>query len=68
MSLTESERATAMDRVQQIDILFENASGWGGWMVMCANEREALVNKLRADGTMIGHKYLARASNATPVD
>lgn len=58
--MTEEQRDESMDRVAQIDRMFEGADGWGSWMVMCANEREALVNQLRADGVAVEHKYLAR--------
>lgn len=42
-------------RVAEIDKMFEAATGWGSWMVMCANEREAL-----ADCFGFEHKYQAR--------
>ena len=42
-------------RVAKIDLMFESATGWGSWMVECANEREHLANQLG-----IEHKYLAR--------
>lgn len=50
----------AMQRVEEIDREFESATGWGSWMVMLANERERLVDDLRANGYAIEHKWLAR--------
>lgn len=57
-----------LKRIAEIDSMFEQAVGWGSWMVMAANEREALVNKLRAAGHDIEHKYLVRAADGSPVD
>lgn len=45
----------ARQRVAEIDAMFEEAKGWGSWMVMCANERETL-----ADQYGFEHKYQAR--------
>lgn len=49
-----------LDRIADIDKLFASASGWGSWMVMCANEREALVDQLSELGDNVPHKYQAR--------
>lgn len=49
------DNEAAIKRVAEIDAMFEQATGWGSWMVECANEREALANQLG-----IEHKYLAR--------
>lgn len=46
---------TATRRIAEIDKMFEEATGWGSWMVECANEREAL-----ADQFGLPHKYQAR--------
>jgi hypothetical protein len=35
----------AKTRIAEIDKLFEEATGWGSWMVMAANERESLATK-----------------------
>ena len=58
--MTEEQRDEATDRIAQIDRMFEDAGGWGSWMVTAANEREALVNCLRRDGVAVEHKYVAR--------
>lgn len=34
-----------ISRVSEIDKMFDEATGWGSWMVECANEREALATK-----------------------
>jgi hypothetical protein len=44
-----------IDRIAEIDKMFEEATGWGSWMIMAANEREDLANKIG-----VPHKYLAR--------
>lgn len=50
-----------LKRIAKIDAMFDAATGWGGWMVSCANEREALVEALRKDfGLKVEHKYQAR--------
>jgi hypothetical protein len=45
----------AVKRVAEIDAMFEKATGWGSWMVMCANEREDLANQFGLE-----HKWQAR--------
>ena len=40
-----TEREEAMRRVAEIDAMFDDATGWGSWMVMAANEREALADR-----------------------
>lgn len=55
-------------RIAEIDAMFEGATGWGSWMVMCANEREGLVNRLRREGHDIDHKYQARSSTGGRLD
>lgn len=42
-------------RIAEIDAMFESATGWGSWMVMCANEREDLATKYG-----LPQKYQAR--------
>lgn len=54
----------ALKRIAQIDAEFEQATGWGSWMVMVANERERLVDDLRANGYHVEHKHLARCGNS----
>ena len=58
--MTEGQRDEALMRLSEIDLMFAQATGWGSWMVGCANEREDLANKLRANGIMVAHKYVAR--------
>jgi hypothetical protein len=52
-----------IERIAEIDAMFEEATSWGSWMVMCANEREGLVNELSKSGVNIEHKWLARTSD-----
>lgn len=67
----EADGVVVMDeriaRIAEIDAMFSEATGWGSWMVMCANEREGLVNQLREEGHDIEHKYLARGSDGRRV-
>jgi hypothetical protein len=37
--------AGAKKRIDEIDAKFEAATHWGSWMVLLANEREALADK-----------------------
>lgn len=59
----------AVARIAEIDDMFETATGWGSWMVGCANEREALVdyvnNRWASD---LKHKYQARTSAGERTD
>lgn len=65
----EDWEAEALRRIDEITALFESASGWGSWMVMAANERENLVDRLNATGRHhIEHKYQARLSNGRRTD
>lgn len=50
-------------RIAEIDKMFEEATGWGSWMITAANEREALANRFGFE-----HKYLARTSSDRSVD
>lgn len=52
----------AIIRIAEIDRMFEDATGWGSWMVMCANERECLVDMLRGRGITVAHKWRARTA------
>jgi hypothetical protein len=55
--------AEAERRIREIDKMFEEAKGWGSWMVMCANEREDLVDRLnRQHGMGLKHKWQARSN------
>ena len=56
-------RTAAAKRVAEIDAMFEAATGWGSWMVMAANEREAL-----ADLFGFEHKYQARTASGARTD
>lgn len=58
----------AIKRVAEIDEMFDGATGWGSWMVMAANERESIVDRLRAAGHKIEHKWLARTSGGGKTD
>jgi hypothetical protein len=53
-------KSEAEKRVAEIDAMFEDAKGWGSWMVAAANEREVLAN---AHG--FEHKWLARTVEQT---
>ena len=53
----------AVKRIAEIDAMFEQATGWGSWMVECANEREALADKYQ-----LPHKYQARSEGGGRVD
>ena len=57
-----------ISRIAVIDSDFENAKTWGSWMVMAANEREALVNDLNSRGHKIAHRFLARTEGDARVD
>lgn len=50
-------------RVAEIDRMFEAATGWGSWMVMCANEREDLANEFG-----LPHKWQARNADGSRTD
>jgi hypothetical protein len=64
-----SDQTTAdLARVAEIDAAFESATGWGSWMIVYANEREEIVNRLRANGHDIAHKYLARNDDGSRTD
>lgn len=66
--MTLGEGADALKRIDEIDQMFETAAGWGSWMVSCANEREALVNGLRANGVLVEHRYQARTADGGRTD
>ena len=53
----------AEGRIAVIDQQFENASGWGSWMVMLANEREDLATRFG-----LPQKYQARNTNGSRTD
>lgn len=59
----EDERAAAIKRIAEIDAKFERATGWGSWMVMVANEREALANRFG-----LPHKNRARTASGGRTD
>ena len=63
-----SETAADLARIAMIDAMFAEATGWGSWMVMCANEREGIVDRLRAGGMDIEHVNLARTSDGGRTD
>lgn len=60
--------ADALARISAIDADFEGATGWGSWMISCANEREGLVDRLRANGVEIEHRFQARTSDGGRTD
>lgn len=51
-------REEAEKRIGEIDAMFDEATGWGSWMVMAANEREALANQFGFE-----HKNQARTAS-----
>ena len=59
---------TRLTRITEIDAMFSAAKSWGSWMVSASNEREALVNQIRAEGRDIEHKHQARTSAGGRVD
>ena len=63
MGLRSLTRAEAIIRIAEIDKQFEAATGWGSWMVGCANERESLANQFGLE-----HKYQARTADGEPTD
>lgn len=63
--MTDSDK---LHRIAVIDSDFENAKSWGSWMVMVANEREALVNDLHSRGHKIAHRFQARTDGGHYVD
>lgn len=65
--MTRAEILAAKARIAEIDELFGTASGWGSWMVMAANEREKLVDRLRRVGGSVEHKWLARTETGGSV-
>lgn len=50
-----------LDRVAEIDKMFETATGWGSWMVEASHERKALIDKLNKLGLRLPHKYTTEA-------
>jgi hypothetical protein len=56
-------REEAEKRVAEIDAMFEEATGWGSWMVAVANEREFLANVHGFE-----HKYQARTASGSRAD
>lgn len=62
------ETSYVLKRIDEIDKMFAAVTGWGSWMIMCANEREALVDRLRADGVHVEHKFQARTSDERRTD
>lgn len=59
--MTTLEEAKA--RIEEIDHMFEEAGGWGSWMVGLANERERLATKFG-----LPQKYQVRSSSGGKVD
>jgi hypothetical protein len=61
--------AEAQRRISEIDKMFEGATGWGSWMVMAANEREDLVDRLNSQYKMgLKHKHQARTASGARTD
>lgn len=50
-------RDDAIARLAEIDASFAAATSWGSWMVMVANEREALANRFD-----LPHNHQARCN------
>lgn len=57
------EKSAAIARIAKIDAKFESAKHWGSWMVMVANEREALATKWG-----LPQKYQARTDSGRRMD
>ena len=57
------DSSQAIKRIAEIDAMFEEATGWGSWMVMAANEREALANEHN-----LPQKYQARTASGGRTD
>lgn len=57
-----------ISRIREIDDSFDQTDHWSSWMVSASNEREALVDKLQAQGHNIGHKNRARTAIGGRVD
>lgn len=53
--MTYTAKEQAIERIRKIDAMFDGATGWGSWMVGCANEREALATEYG-----LPQKYQAR--------
>ena len=61
VSITIDDATVAkLERITQIDFMFDAATGWGSWMVTAANDRERLVDDLQAAGWPVTHDNLAR--------
>jgi len=56
-------REEGKKRVAEIDAMFDEAKGWGSWMVMAANEREYIANLFGLE-----HKHLARTASGAHTD
>ena len=56
-------REEAVARIAQIDAMFEAATGWGSWMVMAANEREALATRFE-----LPQKHQVRTASGNRTD
>lgn len=58
-----SDEELAVRRIAEIDAKFDEATGWGSWMVMLANEREALATRFG-----LQQKNQARTASGGRVD
>lgn len=58
----------ALMEIVEIDKAFEEATGYGSWMISRANYRERLVNMLRGRGIMVEHKHQARSGTGGKVN
>lgn len=53
----------AKARIREIDGMFEDAYGWGSWMVEAANERESIANQFG-----LPHKWQVRTGSGGRAD
>lgn len=53
-----TQKEEAIKRIAEIDAMFEAATGWGSWMVDCANEREDLATQFN-----LPQRFQARTSD-----
>lgn len=71
MPVSTNEYQDKIARLGEIDAMFEEATGWGSWMVMAANEREELVNYINGRWLLdepLKHKWLARTGDGKRTD
>lgn len=63
VNVSEADFNEAKTRIAEIDAMFEDAKGWGSWMVEAANERERLATYWG-----LPQKYQARTGDGQRTD